>query len=505
MANNNPTSIYIELRKLLDEMCRFLSDERNIVPAVRAHASVLFERIKGQSKVLAQMKEFPLEGESYVEMKGQLTPANMYVEFENPKDEIYCDIAENASVEVNSPEALNSKEICPYMNRKYSDFTSFRKRGLLSKREKLLFFDTNRKYYGLVYENYFLLYLNETDGQATHALNLQDFHGSVVGENPKSFFLINKSTKTPYIFFAVSQKDKLQWLAAINNKTVLQSPNQLCRYSVNSANMSVNKKKSLTIRESKMNEDLYEMLEEDYDRVVNSHVKLSSGIIKTGNKPLPKIPNLPTPPLRPKKAIQPAPVIIRPTSSSDLEDDDDEETNKNQSEDDHYDTVCAPRLAPNRRTPSVRTRNANLASVHPSVVSDLNRRFNKSSDLSPLMKKSTPSPEPPNITTCSSAEYYDSVVGPPVIMSGSEEDTQLPEEDIYDSVVNVLSPQMMSFQPQTIDELKARFSKIHHDVIKPRDDDLQTPITKPEVKVEKTKSVLKKFYFLRSGSTTNII
>lgn len=519
MANINSTNtLLIELKKLLDDICVFLSNEKNLSNSRRVHsqAKKTIEKLKHQSKVLAQIKEFPVEGESYVEMKGQSTPSNMYVEFEDSKDEIYCDISENANVEENKTvETTTFKEICPYLNRRYTDFINCRKKGVLSKREKLLIFDTNRKYFGLIYENYLLLYLNETDGQATHTLNLQQFHGSVVDENPKSFILINKNTKTPYIFFAVSHKDKLQWLAAINNKKVDPSNNSN-QNTINNANTSA----GLKIKEDLENDEIYELLEEeDYDRVDNRHLNLRSSNVKVCNKPLPKLPNLPTlpiPPLRPKptQSLNPA-ILIRPTSSSDHEEDIDNEKPKadtslsKDDEEDHYDIVCAPRLSRNRLSDPTRTQNTEIASVHPSVVSDLNRFFNKQVDRPPLMKKAcSQNIEHAKNPRCSSGEYYDSIVGPDEI-SEPKEDIQVSQEDIYDSVVNVLPTQMMPHT--TIDELKYRLQKNHQandntqDDIKPTHDDIKKPVTKAEEKVEKSKSFRKKFIFFKEAPVTKII
>ena len=113
------------------------------------------------------------------------------------------------------------------------------KSGFLEKKERMLIFERNKKYYAGIYKRWMLLYNYEHDAKATKTFDLKKFRAKpaettakTVGESfdllewrgTRSFHVSRRSNKImlirmPLQFTATTSKDMMQWVTVINKKS----------------------------------------------------------------------------------------------------------------------------------------------------------------------------------------------------------------------------------------------------------------------------------------------
>ncbi|KAJ3639514.1 hypothetical protein Zmor_002871 [Zophobas morio] len=196
--------LYSNLNKLLDDICKFLTDGTNyekLSPYARKQADELISRSKKQLQEIAK------------------------VAVNNEYDGAYVDM-ERKSVEeapVITPPPVAEPQPNPYANLPAKDLSQDLKYGPLCWKYRIILkFDKNKRVYAGLHDNWFLIYSSEKDLKPIQTFDLR-FHKaqSIICKQNKTptqdFELVNTTAEgKSYYFVARTHKDMLQWVSHIN-------------------------------------------------------------------------------------------------------------------------------------------------------------------------------------------------------------------------------------------------------------------------------------------------
>ncbi|EFA11527.2 uncharacterized protein blow [Tribolium castaneum] len=207
------------LNKLLNDICKFLSDEVNyeqLSPLARKQAEELINRSKEQ---LLNITRVSLDNNgAYVDMEKR--PSNAETD-EDDTNAIYSAVDESTIVRCATP--VVEIPINPYANLPAKDVSQEIKYGYLTWRYKIILkFEKNRRVYAGLHNNWMLVYSSEKDCKPLQAFNLK-FHKAQIVANkqkknpPQDFELVcTLGEGKTYYFLTSTHKDVQQWISHIN-------------------------------------------------------------------------------------------------------------------------------------------------------------------------------------------------------------------------------------------------------------------------------------------------
>lgn len=212
-----------EIDKLLNDICKFLNEEIDggyLSDNGRQIASMLIERSKQQLHTITMTIDTNNPDsilESYVDM--QAYKVNLNEKYPEPQ-EVYSDVSvadESNFIPVNTDEQI----ICPFINLPACE-TKSGKTGYLYKKEKILFFEQQRKIYAAIQQAWFLVYLNDQSLKPYQTFDLSRYKIRACQKDTKkrdeSFELFSSTDTKMHQFTAQTSKDMYQWLAALKEE-----------------------------------------------------------------------------------------------------------------------------------------------------------------------------------------------------------------------------------------------------------------------------------------------
>ncbi|KAF5274758.1 hypothetical protein FQR65_LT04311 [Abscondita terminalis] len=178
---------------------------------------MLIERSKQQLQTIATTVDSDNSDamlESYVDMQ----PYKTSVDEQYPEPhEVYSDVSLTYEPSFR-PSTTGDQLICPFINFPAAEVKNG-KSGFLYRKEKILFFEQQRKIYAAIHQAWFLIYLNEHSLKPLLTFDLSRYDVRASQKDSKkrdeSFELVNPTDPKMHQFTAQTSKDMYQWIAAL--------------------------------------------------------------------------------------------------------------------------------------------------------------------------------------------------------------------------------------------------------------------------------------------------
>ncbi|KAF5300211.1 hypothetical protein FQA39_LY11245 [Lamprigera yunnana] len=284
MTKGEINLLYMEIDKLLNDICKFLNEEIQggcISANGRIVASTLIERSKTQLQTIAlNLNSSDSILESYVDMQAYKVPPDE--DYPEPH-EVYSDVSliyEPTILTINTEQQLP----CPFTNLPAYEVTEG-KTGFLYRKEKILFFEQQKKVFAAIHNSWFLIYLNEMSLKPCQTFDLSQCEVRPSNTNPKdmkrrdeSFDLIPSNDTKIHQFTAQTTKDMRQWVAALKQQMELLVTKR------NFSHITPNKKIEDSARISTESNNDYEPLK---NYMIKDMSKSNDHEIKMDETPLP--------------------------------------------------------------------------------------------------------------------------------------------------------------------------------------------------------------------------
>lgn len=219
MTNGDINLLYAEVDRLLHDICKFLHDgirDGYISPTGRNLANGLIERSKKQLQTLSMTVSLDTN-ESYVDMQAYKVNQRL----EGPELEVYSDVSVTYEPTSGISIAGEDQIICPYSNLPASEIKEG-KMGHLYKKEKILFFEQQKKVFAAIYHSWFLIYVNENALKPCQTFDLSRYDVKPssaqlkdIKRREESFDLISILDSKLHQFTASTPKDMQQWLSTL--------------------------------------------------------------------------------------------------------------------------------------------------------------------------------------------------------------------------------------------------------------------------------------------------